>query len=550
MKKYRWLFIGISSFLLIAAGAYFWATGLMNSLYAYRSPLRDAPPAPAEPFDWATEKPITRRVVFILVDGLRNDTSHNKEVMPYLNELRSHGAWATSHSRSPSYSAPGYSVLNIGAWPYLSDGPALNLEYEDIPTWTQDNLFSASHRAGLKTAISGYNWFEKLIPQKDVDASFYTVKEDDSADRYVVDAAIPWLDSNEYQYILIHLDQLDYAGHYEDGPQDPRWDEAAGRVDGYISKIVSHLDLGLDTLLITSDHGHVDIGGHGGFEEIVLTEPFILVGAGIHSGEYPDTEMVDIAPTLAVLLGANIPATSQGHVLTDMLMLSSEQQHTIEEAVELQQRQLYSAYTEAMGGVPLPNRENMEFVTGTQFAMDAMLTQQLNNERRTRFTWPIIFGIFPAYVLFRSWNNKKIHWLLGGAVTYLALFNFRYAIIDRLSYSLSSVASVDDLVLYNAITVGFVLGLVWLVLMLKLGTFKEGALNTAEATLQLAAIVLYLLSLPILWSVVVNGILVDWALPEFPILFLSFLSLVQSIMVSVIGILLAGVGAVVARFSS
>jgi len=60
------------------------------------------------------------------------------------------------HSRPPSYSQPGYSTLLVGAWPDLNDGPAFNLEYEDIPTFTQDDLFTAAHRAGLKTAISAF----------------------------------------------------------------------------------------------------------------------------------------------------------------------------------------------------------------------------------------------------------------------------------------------------------------------------------------------------------------------------------------------------------
>ena len=115
--------------------------------------------------------------------------------MPFLNELRGRGASATMHSRPPSYSEPGYSTLLTGAWPDLSDGPTINLDYEAIPTWTQDDLVSAVHRADLKTAVAGYYWFERLIPQAAVDASFYTPGEDAAADRAVVDAALPWLRS-------------------------------------------------------------------------------------------------------------------------------------------------------------------------------------------------------------------------------------------------------------------------------------------------------------------------------------------------------------------
>ena len=56
----------------------------MDSVYAYRSLLHAAPPAPGEPLG----APLTRRVVFVLIDALREDTSLKPDVMPFLNELR------------------------------------------------------------------------------------------------------------------------------------------------------------------------------------------------------------------------------------------------------------------------------------------------------------------------------------------------------------------------------------------------------------------------------------------------------------------------------
>ena len=207
----------------------------MDSVYAYRSLLHDAPPAPGEPLG----APLTRRVVFVLIDALREDTSLKPDVMPFLNELRGRGASATIHSRPPSYSQPGYSTLLTGAWPDVSDGPTINLDYAEIPTWTQDDLVSAVQRAGRKAAVSGYYWFEKLIPQAAVDASFYTPGEDAAADRAVVDAALPWLKANDHLFTLIHIDQVDYAGHHEGGPADPRWDAAARRADDLLAEIAA-----------------------------------------------------------------------------------------------------------------------------------------------------------------------------------------------------------------------------------------------------------------------------------------------------------------------
>jgi len=343
--KDRWILLGIVGCLIIAALGYFGATSLIDSLYAYRSPLREIAPQPAQPLG----QPLTRRVVFVLIDGLRLDTSFRPDVMPYFNELRQDAAWATMHSQPPSYSETGYSVLFTGAWPDISDGPAVNLDYEAIPTWTQDNLFAAAERAGLQTAISGYYWFEKLAPQSAVQAGFYTPGEDKVADRQVVDAALPWLESGDYQLVLIHLDQVDYAGHHEGGPIDERWNDAARRCDDHLREITAGLDFSQDTLLVVSDHGHIDRGGHGGQDAVALLEPFVLVGAGVKPGQYDDVYMVDVAPTLSVLLGFNLPASTQGRALTDMLLLSAEQLAAIQSADTVQKQQLTDTYVQAIG---------------------------------------------------------------------------------------------------------------------------------------------------------------------------------------------------------
>ncbi len=544
MRTHLRIILGIVACLLLAGGAYFWATGIMDSLYAYRSPLRDSPPSPGPPLG----EPITGRVVFVLIDALRVDTSLRPDVMPFLNELRQQGAWATMHSRPPSYSAPSYSVLLVGAWPDVSDGPAMNLDYEEIPTWTQDDLVSAAHRAGLRTAVSGYNWFEKLIPQTSVDASFYTSGEDRVADREVVDAALPWLRDGEYQFVLIHLDQVDYAGHYEGGPLDPRWDAAAGRADGLLREIAAALDMTQDTLFVCSDHGHIDQGGHGGQDPIVLLEPFVLVGAGVRPGQYGDVNMVDVAPTLAAILGANIPASSQGHVLTEMLDLTQDQLTVIRSALEVQQRQLVNLYQAAIGR-QVTVRPGEDPVAAHQFALEAARTARLNAERLPRAVLALAIVLVPAAVIFRKWGHG-LAWLVGGAVLYGVVFNVRYAVLDSRTYSLSSVTSADGLIQYCAITALIALVISWLVSSLGLKVFRRGPRRAGELVLGLTLVTVYLLSLPVLWSFALNGATITWTLPEMGSTFLAFIALIQILLVAALGVVLTGLTALIARFAT
>ncbi len=543
------LILSILACLILAALAYFWATALMDSLYAFQSPLHSSPPQAGEPFDWAPGKPLgqplTRRVVFVLIDALRADTAANARVMPFLDELRQQGVSATMRSRPPSFSAPGYSVLMIGAWPDLSDGPALNPDYPEIPTWTQDNLFTAAHRAGLKTAVSGYNFFEKLIPQSAVDASFYTPDEDAAADRAVVDAALPWLDSGDYQFVLIHIDQVDYAGHHEGGPRDPRWNDAASRADDLLREIVSRLDLARDTVLVLSDHGQIDAGGHGGYEPVTLTEPFVLAGAGVVPGEYGDIQMVDVAPTVAALLGTNIPASNQGNVLVSMLALSPEQKTDVENALSRQQAALLSAYTQAIG-----RSANMatsaSTVDSVQAAMDSAKQSRLTAERIPRFIVLVLLFAAIGFLVWKNWSRNFL-WMFIAAILYALLFHFRYGVIAGRTYSLSSVASADDIINFTATTALVSLAIPWWVLFTYLGVFKMEPRRAAETTFELVFAVLCLIALPIGWSFAVNGALVGWTLPDMPSMFLAFICILQALIVAGGGILLSGATALIAR---
>ncbi len=544
MKTPLRIILGILLCLFLAVGAYFWATGLLDSLYAYRSPLHSQPPGPGQPIG----QPAARRVVFVLIDALREDTSVKSDVMPFLNELRQQGASATMHSRPPSYSEPGYSVLLTGAWPDLSDGPTINLDYALIPTWTQDNLFSAAHRAGLKTAVSGYYWFQKLIPQEAVDLSYYTPGEDKVADRQVVDAALPWLQQDSAQLVLIHIDQVDYAGHYEGGPIDPRWDAAARRSDDLLREIAAPLDLSKDILFVCSDHGQIDRGGHGGQDPITLVEPFVLAGAGIKPGQYPDVQMVDVAPTLAALLGANLPASNQGDPLTAMMALTPERSGAIQTALDSQQSRLLAAYTNAIGvkASPPPGSSG---VASTQAAMSQALNTRLNQERWPRFLLALLIAILPVVFWLRKgkagWPRRRL-WLLAGALLYTLLFNFRYVVLSHRTYSLSSVVGASELILYTALNVAIALVIAWLVIVFAQKGFSTRPSAAAELVLDLVLTTLYILALPVLFSFALNGALVTWALPEFASTFLGFLSLIQVLIVAVLGLLLCGITAGVA----
>jgi hypothetical protein len=516
------------------------AVVMTHAVYEFRSPLATRPPAPGQPVG----EMLTRRVVLVLIDGLRDDTSRDARVMPFLNELRRQGASASMHSREPSRSQSGYATLLTGGWCEVSDAPARNVPAEQIYPWTADTLFAAAHRRGLKTAVSGLFWFERGLPKEVVDAGYYTHEADAAADAAVVEAGIGFLKRPDYQLVLLHIDQMDTAGH-QSGARAAAWRAAAARADEHVRQIVSTLDLKQDTVLVVSDHGHIDRGGHGGGDRVVLTEPFVLAGQGVQPGEHGQVEMIDVAPTLAVLLGVNIPASSQGKVLSRMLKLSPGQIGRVEAALEIQQRQLSEAYREAIGysAERVPGGET---VSSYQQQMQAARAGRLRDERLVRAPPALIALALPALLLlFRrpaGWGR-----IFVGAALYLVLFHLGYVFLAGRTYTISNFTGAKALGLSTLLNTAITFGIAWVVTLVALGARRRALETAAETTLALILITLYLLAFPVLLHYAYNGIRYSWALPEFKSFFLALLAAAQSLSVTLVGGVLLALSVVIAK---
>jgi len=530
MKTNYRLFIGFLICLSLAGISYLWASTLMESLYNYRSPISKTPPTPGE----STGDRITSKIIIVLIDALRVDTANNSDVMPFINKMKEESAWGIMHSQTPSYSEPGWATILTGAWPELSDGPVMNLDYENIYPLTQDNIFSAAQRHGLKSAISGYYWFEKLLPTGSVDMGFYTEGEDNQADIEVVAAALPWLTDDNINLILIHIDQVDFAGHHQGGPENIYWDESANRADTMVKTIVGELDLNKDTIVVLSDHGQIDPGGHGGQESIVLTEPYMFAGKGIRPGNYPDIEMVDIAPTISVLLGLNIPSACQGQPLLDLINIDSERKSLVYDAISNQQKQLLSAYSKAINPKNTFSSEITDVVSAQESIRNIRNSRLRAETLRRTLIIAILFGL--SFILFLQTQKKTIVFgFLVTAIGYILIFNFRYYFLDQLPYSLSWVTGQNELIMYIAVTSisSFFIG--WLLYILFSKSYLKSIKEISLITLKLTISTIFLVATPIYISFAINGLLVNWTLPDMPSMYLAFIALLQCMFISIIG---------------
>jgi hypothetical protein len=304
---------------------------------AYQTPFAftnpEARPGPA----------LADQAVIVLVDGLTLSASR---AMPFLNELRARGGDADCRIGLPSLSLPGRAVLMTGAWQDVN-GQTTNFNPRRL---TVEHLFQAAKKKGLRTAYAAGARARRLFePYVDENVPYRTLPDRHDFDDYSVrlhrtfEADRRLLEEKRPALYLVDVSLMDQIGHGW-GAASPEYARAARLVDDEIRSLAAALDLSRSVLVVTADHGHVARGGHGGGEPDVMAVPLVLAGAGVRAGTRTSAEQVDVTPTLAALLGTEIPASSQGRVLLELLDAPPAARQSIEERLEVQRRNFASRY--------------------------------------------------------------------------------------------------------------------------------------------------------------------------------------------------------------
>ncbi len=451
-RRENWPVLLIPVILMLWArfGAMPLALAAFESAFFYTSPYRE----PIEP--GSSGEPVVQTVVIILIDGLREDIVSE---MPTLTALRQQGADRTLQAGVLSFSLAEWTVIGTGAWQETSGinsndtGRAVDI----------DTIFQAARRAGLRTALVGTPSWEELYggTLDDMRILEAPTSEEDVDETLRVDAAMTetGLDllREGANLIVIYLPGPDNVAHFYGGASDPYRRVAMG-VDDQIARIVAAVDLSTTAVLITSDHGHTDRGGHGGAEPVVLRVPLVSVGRGIQSGVYPDALQTDIAPTVALLLGTSFPAHNQGDPLWDQIAAPSEllAHRAVDHAdqiatrydsmlamigtsVRIEQSALDRAHLMLAAGDTNEARVQAgQSVTLARQTWSQQRTARLNRERAVRLLLSLLL-LTPVGLYLAWWCRAKWEWRvpLIGAILFFALLNINYFLIDRLAYSVS-----------------------------------------------------------------------------------------------------------------
>jgi predicted AlkP superfamily pyrophosphatase or phosphodiesterase len=252
----------------------------------------------------------SNRVILFVIDGLRSDGLAQAHT-PTMDALAASGAYAPAcRTVMPSITLPCHASMFLSV-PPERHGVVTNTwapGARDLP-----GLFDVVHQAGRRTA-SFYNWEElrDLSRPGSLDTSFYLGNcYDPGGDAALAALAAGWLRDHPVDLAFVYLGYTDSAGHAQ-GWMSDAYLRAVGVADRCIGGILDGLDGGAG-VVVTSDHG-----GHGrthgaDCDEDMLV-PLIVNGPTVPAGTAVGlpVSILDIAPTVAAILGVEAPAAWAG----------------------------------------------------------------------------------------------------------------------------------------------------------------------------------------------------------------------------------------------
>ncbi|MFJ6519092.1 alkaline phosphatase family protein [Streptomyces filamentosus] len=262
------------------------------------------------------------KVLVVGMDGLRHDRIDAANA-PVLKSLMTNGTYGRSllyaNPMAATSSGPGWSTISTGVWPDkhgVKDNTFTGKNYAKYPGFLA-RLNQV--RPGL-SLFAAVDWPEldthgTVTPGADAKLVYdnnYVVN-----DALITDLTEQVLLDQNPDVLFVYFGETDEIGHNH-GAASPKYLDAIAVQDGQLGRLLAAIEARPTraaerwTVIVATDHGHTDAGGHGG-SSVEERRTFVLAqGPGIAAGARPvDTRLVDVAPTVFRQLGI-VPDPSWG----------------------------------------------------------------------------------------------------------------------------------------------------------------------------------------------------------------------------------------------
>jgi len=248
-----------------------------------------------------------RHLVFIGLDGWGGVYVPDAD-MPTVKRMMSYGAWNLDVR----------GVLPVKSWPnwtsFFCGAPPEQRDREDFPSIF--TLVKNNEQAKKSAFFYEWNDLREICPDETAE------KQEISSDLESARKVAAYITEKKPVFTAVMFNEPDLIGHAK------RWGSAAyyaklTEMDGLIAVIEQAVkDAGIydsTVFILSADHGG-SFYGHGGNFSRQRKVPLIIYGSGIKEGFviYSPVNIYDITPTMAALLGMDIPSEWTGRILYEI----------------------------------------------------------------------------------------------------------------------------------------------------------------------------------------------------------------------------------------
>ena len=287
-------------------------------VFSFNTPHTPLEGALHPPADVGQVPVLSRRLVVMLVDGVSFDVAR---ALPEFAPLRETGAFRPIHAEFPTYTCPGITSMVTGLVPRDS---GMRVNGNVVGPEGLDTFPAELALANVPMHVRARDW--KLF----IALMHATPTTDVRLGRVgALAELLSWPIINQkvesHEATFVYLGEADLEGH-QHGRVSPEFEAASHHVAHLVARYAERLDPERDALVVVSDHGHLEKGGHGGVEPEVSQAFFLATGPFVRRGaELSERPMRDIASTLSVLSGVRAPTSNLGRPMLDALTLNDAQ---------------------------------------------------------------------------------------------------------------------------------------------------------------------------------------------------------------------------------
>ena len=253
------------------------------------------------------------KVILISIDGMRPDGALQCG-NPYVEELMKKGSYALdAQTVMPSVTLPCHMSMFHSVTPERH-GTTTNTympQVRPVP-----GLAEQISRMGGKCAAF-YGWEpmrDVMRPGSCTFGGYIWSYADDAVDAIVTDKALECIEKYHPEFVYVYMPETDDKGGHDTGWMSETYLKQVSAAIGNVKRIIEAAG-GEYSVIVTADHGGHD-RTHGSDMKEDMTIPMFFVGKEFEDGRAIEhASILDIAPTIAKIMGVPAPREWEGREL-------------------------------------------------------------------------------------------------------------------------------------------------------------------------------------------------------------------------------------------